>query len=207
MFLEMYAQAVEAAVELIDKLFAQLAQLSYPSQSHDPLAYDKHIQLASEIVKQKLKIVSWVQVASRDLIMSLDQIRQALKGRQPRLCPILEASIDFSKLKEASRAFAKHFNDIEDLRNSVAHSAEHLASVGQIDKHRVEGSAFERGSIRGRCYVSHVKGKKLTLELSVKTAEQARDIANLVKSAYQNARHCIDEDERAKYILKHPELS
>jgi hypothetical protein len=132
----------------------------------------------------------WALIAARDAVASVRHLGKALSLLSTQRCPTLHASVRQEMLFEARDLFAHAFPDAKDFRDTVAHRAEHVHSIFELDRHRLPGCGIVRGMLHGSIYLMHYQGRELALELSWDTHARLAAVYGRVSSAFRTAQFC-----------------
>jgi hypothetical protein len=135
----------------------------------------------------------WAIIAARDGAMTVYHFYDAFDGirKTTRACPTLARHVDWSHFKAVEKLYRAHFPDYVDLRDSIGHAGDKMATPELFAEHSFTGSVDSRllkaggtvnltmtNCLENRKFTNTWEGKILSYEVSAKTQghlEAARD--------------------------------
>lgn len=161
----------------------------------------KQLTGASNLPKQFLKeLPRWPFLAGRDGAMTIYHFSIALEGLQTNIakCPTLTPYVERPLLKSANKLLRKYFPDLEQIRHSVAHTADKMKTPEKHAEHSFSGSYSGLGiaikkstqvtiinSFQDRLFTNTWEGKVLSYELSQDTWKKLIAIKKEVWAAFK----------------------
>lgn len=143
--------------------------------------------------------VPWMFIAARDGAMQLYHFGMTLRAFAGLLssAPTLAAMTDTKAVEQAKRVFEDHFKDFYEIRQGVAHVADHSVTPARRERHAVKksdkyvtflaprlddgsiaeterASFFARNNLDGRTYWGTVEGRSVEYEITQLSLDKLR---------------------------------
>lgn len=137
-----------------------------------------------------LEPAEWMGIAVRDAALSVYHFGETQRAIPANLrkCPILLASVDATKLREARKAFSRGFPDTVLLRNAVGHIAEQLSTPEKVAELRRPGEFLMwETQVGGRFTMASRAGRQVRLDVEEQSLAQLLAILRIICEAFDGA--------------------
>jgi hypothetical protein len=136
---------------------------------------------------------AWKFIAAHECVHQLHHFRNRLrliKGAKVRACPSLAPTIDGTALKGALKLLGQYFPDIEQLRNAIAHAAEHdTLPEAHAPKHGYVLVGFREQDRFSAPY----EGVERHLDITEASLARITEVAAKVLAAFERAAQSLEE--------------
>jgi hypothetical protein len=174
-----------AAVFLFDKCEEEMSKL------FGLLAHRQEIGDPRNVSPELATVTEWMAMAARDGAITIYHFGNTIEAIRKALphCPTMNARVDHSILRGASRFFRTEFPRYEAIRHVISHAADFAATPASIAEHSHRGGPIKSGrggslefsgkwnryysdNLMNRTFYVSYEGKAHSYEIDQKTAER-----------------------------------
>jgi hypothetical protein len=209
--LDLYSRRFASALRLSDHIEELLEpiEVALPSVTAEAGRYpltEAKMSAMHTLIERRNELSSWVGIAIRDAIFTIDHFEFILATIQSDLfkCPTWYQLADAKKLGMAKKLFKKHFPQFPQIRHAIGHESERTATDSKIEEHALSGVhkheffTSEEGAennsismISGRTIALNWQNKIVSFELTKQTLEHLHEIKRMVYDAVRPASEAL----------------
>lgn len=135
----------------------------------------------------------WKFIAGNECVLQLYHLRERLekiRGFKVRACPSLAGSIEFARLRKATKLLDEYFPGIDDLRDAIAHAG---ANDALPERHAPEGGFLLVGFGEDDRYSAPYKGVVHHLDITDNSLKCINEIVAEFFLAFTTAARILEQ--------------